>query len=81
MACAEGDLLNLGEVLVDGPVQDKFTNVDLGDELFGPDLGGVEDVKVKVVLVGFRDDLDRESPLGRSAGLDGLGKILAMEVC
>ncbi|KAI6766915.1 hypothetical protein HG531_011275 [Fusarium graminearum] len=77
---AESNLLGLGEVLIDCLVQLKLTNVSDGDEVLRPNLGGIEDIKVKVVLLRLVQNLDTKLPLGKSAVLDSLLKVLAVEV-
>jgi hypothetical protein len=80
VTCAEGNLLGLGEELVDTPVQAELADREKGNLVNRPDLGGVEDIKVEVVLVLLSDDLNEERPLGRTTALDGLFQILAVEV-
>ena len=57
MAGAESDLLYLGEEFVHTTIQGHSPNVLDGDELFWPDLGHVENVKVELVLSYFWQDL------------------------
>jgi len=68
------------EELVDNTVQNKFADNLEGDKIFRPNLGGVENVEFKVMLVRLRNSLNAEFPLGGTAVLDGLVEILAMEV-
>jgi hypothetical protein len=68
------------EELVDNTVQNKFADNLKGDKIFRPNLGGVENVEFKVMLVRLRNSLNGEFPLGGTAVLDGLVEILAMEV-
>ena len=72
MTCAEGNLLGLGEELVDTPVQAELADREKGDLVNRPDLGGIEDIEVEVVLVLLSDDLNIECPLGRTITLDSL---------
>ena len=73
-------MLNLGEVLVDGLVQNHFSQYLHGYQVFGPNLRSVEDVKVKVVLLGLGDDLDTEVVLRERSIGNGLLEVLAVEV-
>ena len=77
---AECDLLDLGEVLIDGPVEDHLTNDLQRNELLGPDFGRIEDVEVKVVLASFGYDLNGEFPGWICTCCDGFLKVLAVEV-
>lgn len=80
MACAESNLLGLRKELVWITVQLELTNVSNWNQVFRPDLGGIEDVEVKVILIGLRNDLNTELPFGVCAALDSLPEILAMEI-
>lgn len=80
MACTEGDLFRLWEVFVNIAVELHLSNVADGNLILGPDLGGVEDVEVEVVLVFLGDELDTELPLRIGAIVDGFVQILAMEI-
>lgn len=80
VAGAEGDLFGLGEVLVDIPVELELSDVSDGDQLFRPHLGSIKDVELKVVLLGFGNDLDTELPLRVRTALNGGPEILAVEV-
>ncbi len=76
----EGDLLCLGEEVVRVSVQRHLPDAAHRHELFGDELGGVEDVEGELVLVLFFDDLDAELVLGEGAGLDRVPEIAAVEV-
>jgi len=80
VAGAEGDLLGLGEVLVDVAVELKLTNVAERNLLDWPDLGGIENVKLELVLIGLWNQLNVHVPLWESAGVDGSVEILAVEI-
>ena len=80
VAGAESDLLGLGKELVGVAVKLHLTNVADGDEVLGPDLGGIENIKVELVLVLLGNGLDTKLPLGVGAVLNGLPEILAMEI-
>ena len=77
---AESHLLGFAKVLVDVAVQFVFTDVVDGDQLLRPDLGGIERVEIELVLVCLGDDLDTKVPLGESAVVDGLVKVLSVEI-
>lgn len=80
VAGAEGDLLGLGEELVDVAVELQFADDAQRDLVLGPDLGGVEDVELEVVLALLGDDLDREVPFRVDLVVDGLHEVLAVEI-
>ena len=80
MGGREGDLLDLGKVLIDHSVQDQLAEFLQRHKLLGPDLGGVENVEVELMLVSLRDDLNGERPLGRRAIQNSLVEVFAMEV-
>ena len=80
MAGTEGNLFGFREVLVDRPVENQLSNLDQRDKLFRPDLRGVENVEVELMLVSLRDDLNGERPLGRRAIQNSLVEVFAMEV-
>ena len=80
MAGAEGNLFGFREVLVDRPVENQLSNLDQRDKLLRPDLRGVENVEVELMLVSLRDDLNGERPLGRRAIQNSLVEVFAMEV-
>jgi hypothetical protein len=80
VTCAEGHLLGLRKVLVGVAVKLEFANVSDGEVVFGPELGGIERVKVKVVFLALRDGLNTKLPLGIGASLDGCPEVFAVEV-
>ena len=80
VAGAKCNLLRLREVLVDIAVQLECANVSNRHKLLGPDFGIIEDVKLKVVLLTLRNDLDAELPLWVSTILNRLPEILAVEI-
>ncbi len=76
----EGDLLGLGEVVVDVAVEDHPADDAQRQDFFGDELGGVEDVEVEAVGEVFVEELNAELPLREVAGFDGVPEIAAMEV-
>ena len=80
MAGTEGDLFGLGEELVDVAVQFELADHTQGHLLFRPDLSGIEDVELKLILVLLGDGLDGKIPLGIGLVVDGLHQVLAVEV-
>lgn len=80
MAVTHHNLLRLGKV-VDG-VHVQLHDSDLAQrrKLLGDDLGGVEHVEAELQSLLLVDGLHIELPLGKVARLDGVPKILAMEV-
>ena len=80
MARAERDLLRLREILVDSPIQNHLANLDEGHLFFRPYLRRVQNVKVKLILILLRDDLNGKRPLWRGTILYCLVEILPMKV-
>lgn len=78
--CTESNLLSLGEVLINVSVELHLSNVSYWENLFWPDLSGVENVKVKVVLSGFRADLNTKLPGWEGTLRNGIVQISAVEV-
>lgn len=70
----------LGKVLVRVTVKFQLADVPDGDLLLGPDLGCVENVELKVVLLGLWDNLDTKVPLWIGLVLNGFPQILTVEV-
>lgn len=63
MRSAEGDLLGLAKEFVDIAVKDEFSYFTDGNEVLGPNLSGVQNIKLEVVLVALGNALDAEFPL------------------
>jgi len=80
VAGAEGNLLSLGEVLINVAVELEFTDVAEGNLLNRPDLGSIKNVKLKVVLIRLLDKLDVHVPFGVGTRIDCGVEILAVEV-
>jgi hypothetical protein len=80
MRSAEGNLLSLREKLIDITVELHLTDITDWEDILRPDLGGIENVKVELILARFWADLDTEFPGWISALLDGVPEITAMEV-
>jgi len=80
MSGAVSDLLSLGKVVVWVSIESHLSNLANGDQLFGDDLGRVQDVKVKLVLITLLDDLDTQLPLGVVSSLDGIPKISSQPI-
>lgn len=76
----EGDLLDLGEVVLGVAVQREPAHRPEGDVGLGPDLGQVEDVPLEVLGLLGREDLDMNRPAGVLAPLDGLEEVLRVPV-
>jgi hypothetical protein len=77
---AEGDLLGLGEVLVDVAVQFVLTHVVDGNQLLWPDLGGIKGIELELVLVCLGKDLNTKVPLGEGSVVNGLVEVLSVEI-
>lgn len=80
MTGAKSDLFGLREELVDNAIEDQFANLLQRYKFLRPDLSGVQDVKVEIVLFGLRDGLDGELPLRVCPVLNGLVQVLAMKI-
>lgn len=72
---SEGDLLDLGEVVVGVSVEDHLSDGDEGVLRVGPDLGDVEDVPLVVGGIGLGHDLDIEGPGGGLSFRDVLEEV------
>lgn len=75
-----GDLLCLREEFVDVAIKFKLSNVPDRHLIFRPDLGCIKDVKVKIVFLIFRNDLNPKVPLWVSPVVDCFHEVLPMEV-
>lgn len=80
MARAESDLLNLREVFIDCAVELKLANRLDGNKVCRPQLGGIKDVEVEIMLVLLFDYLDGKGPFGVGPTLDSLLEVLAMKI-
>lgn len=80
MSSAKGNLLRLGEEFVNIPVEFKLSNVSNWKNIFRPDLSGIEDVKVKLILSTLRADLYTEFPSRGHALVNSSVEIFSMEV-
>ena len=80
MGSAKCRLLGLSEELVNILVELHLSDVSYREKFFRPDLSGVKDVEIEVVLSGFGADLDSELPGREDTHIDGSHQILAMEV-
>ena len=80
VARTEGDLLCLAEVVVNIAIQFEPTNVPNRHQVLGPNLGGIQNVKVEAVLVFLCNDLDAEFPHGEALVRDSFIEVLAVEV-
>lgn len=49
--------------------------------LCGPQLSGIKNVEIKVMLLRFWDSLNDRLPFGWTTVQDGFVEILAMEIC
>ena len=80
MAGAEGGLLSFGEELVDIAVQAQLSDVPHRNQILWPEFGGVEDIEIEFVLIGFGEDLDSELPLGVASVCNGFHQILSVKI-
>lgn len=72
VARAECGLLDLREKFVNGTIKDEFPDCLKGNEVLRPDLGSVENIKIKLVLVLLFNNLDCETPFRRTSIVDSL---------
>jgi hypothetical protein len=80
MSCAKGNLLRLGEELINIPVEFKLSNISNWKNIFRPDLGSIEDIKVKLILSTLGANLYTEFPSREHALFDGGIEILSMKI-
>ncbi|MNO48221.1 hypothetical protein D3C76_385530 [compost metagenome] len=80
MPRAEGYLLGFGKEVVRVAIEHHLAQQRHRHQLFGDDLGRVEQVKVILVFVSLGDDLHAQFPFRIVAGLDGLPKVAAVVV-
>jgi len=76
----EGDLLDLGEVVLDVLVERELADWAQWDLSVGPDLGQVEDIPAELLGLLGGEDLDVDGPGGVFALLDGLEQVLGVPV-
>ncbi len=76
----ERHLLGLGEEVVGVAVQRQPADALHRHQLFGDELGRIEQIEVELVLVLLLDHLDAELPFRKVAVLDRLPQIAAVEV-
>ncbi len=77
---AEGDLLRLGEEVVDAAVKHEAAHAADGNLLLGDDFGGVKHIEVELIGEVLIKKLQAQFPLGESAGLDGIPQVAAMVI-
>lgn len=80
MTGAEGNLFCLGKKFIHVAVQLQFANDTERDKILWPNLRGIQNVKIKIILVLFRDNLYGKVPFGVSLIVNGLHQVFAMEV-
>lgn len=76
----EGDLLDLGKVVLNILVEGKLADGPQRNLLLRPDLGQVEDVPAELLGLLGGQDLDIDGPAGIVALLDGLEEVLGVPV-
>ena len=77
---AEGDLLGLGEEVVDAPVEDHPADGPHRHLLLGDQLGRVEHVELELLGERLVEELEAQLPFGEVARLDGVPEVAAVEV-
>ena len=80
MARAECSLLYFTEEVVGVAIEFELTKIPDWHQLFRPDLGGIENIEIEVVLVSFWDGLYAKFPLGRCSILNGFPQIFPVEI-
>lgn len=80
VAWMEGDLFGLVEKVCRITIERHLADLFNGHQLLRNDLGGVEEVKVKLVLVLLVNDLHAEFVFGIVAALDRLKEISTMKI-
>ena len=76
----EGDLLGLGEEVVDVAVEHHLADDLEWDVLFRDQLGGIQHVELELVSGFLVEGLDTELPLGKIAAFDRVEQVAAMEI-
>ncbi len=77
---AEGDLLGLGEEIIDDPVEHQPPDDADGHQFLRDQLGRVEDVEVEAVGKRIVEQLHAQLPLREVAAVDRIPKVAAMEI-
>lgn len=80
MAGAECDLLRLREEFVDIAVQLKLSNHTKGHKVFRPDLGSIQNVELKVILLLLWNDLDCKVPFRVRLVVNGFHQVFAIKI-
>lgn len=80
MAGTEGDLFDFREEFIHRAIEDELSNRLQRNELFRPDLGGVQNIKIKLMLVLLFDNLNCKRPLRWAAIFNSLIKVLPVEI-
>lgn len=80
MPWVERGLLVFGKEVVRVTVEHHFAHQLNRHQLFGNELGRIEDIKIKFELVLFRDQLETELKFREVARFNGFPQIAAMEV-
>lgn len=76
----ERNLFGLGEEIIRHAIQDQSPHGDRLEDLFGNNLGGVEDVEIEAVRKVLIEELYGKFPFREVAGLDRLPQVAAMEI-
>lgn len=77
---AKRDLFHFRKKFVDHSIQHHLPDNMKRDQLFRPYFCRVKRVKLEVVLLSLRDNLDTELPLWKSTVLNCLREVLSMKV-
>ena len=77
---AEGDLLGLGEEIVDDAVENEAADGADRHLLLGDEFGRIEHVEFELVREGVVEQLNAEFPFGKIAAVDRIPQVAAMEI-
>src|SRR5207244_6636385 len=77
---AEGDLLGLGEEIVDTAIEHESPDTPNGDFLLWDNLGSIEHIEDELFAEFLIEELQAEFPLGVVAHLDSVPQITAVKI-
>ena len=80
MCCAEGHLLGFGKEVVGIAVQHQTAQHLHGHQLFGNQLGRIEDVETERLGLGLSENLHPKLPFGECARFNPLPQVSSVKV-
>ena len=80
VAGMKSNLLSFGKEVIGIAIESQLADALHRNDLFGNDLGRIEQIEIEIVLVFFFDDLNAKLPFGIVAVLNRFPKIAAMKV-